>query len=338
MEIFGKNLDREVVIVAEIGVNHEGDLDTAIKLMQAAHGAGADAAKFQTFTPDRYASASDKARLERVSGFDLGEEGFRTLAAEAAKINFPIFSTAVSEDVMGLLDELFPAIKIASGDINFEPVIRAAAETGKPVFLSTGLATMDEITAAIEWFRDAAGVDDIRDRLVLMQCVSAYPTPIEEANVLSVPYLAEKTGLRTGYSNHVIGMEACLAAIAVGACALEVHFTDCKTGRDFRDHALSLDPDDLGLLVDMAPKVKAGLGVRDKGPQPCELENRQAVRKGVIAARDLKAGEVLCRDDLMFARPATEFAASEIDTLGGATLKEAVGKGELIARDNVELG
>jgi len=170
----------------------------------------------------------------------------------------------------------------------------------------------------------------VPEELILMHCVSAYPTPIEEANTLSIPYLAERTGLRVGYSNHVIGMEACLAAVAVGACALEVHFTDCKTGRDFRDHALSLDPDDLGRLVDMAPKVKASLGARDKAPQPCELENRQAVRKGVVAARDLKAGDVLSRDDLMFARPATEFPASDIDTLVGAALKEAVGKGELI--------
>ncbi|NQV84058.1 MAG: N-acetylneuraminate synthase family protein, partial [Rhodospirillales bacterium] len=211
MEIFGKILDREVVIVAEIGVNHEGNLDTAINLMRLARDAGADAAKFQTFTPERYASASDPARLERVTGFDLGEDGFRTLATEAAKIDFPIFSTAVSEDVMGLLDELFPAIKIASGDVNFEPVIRAAAKTGKPTFLSTGLATLDEVVAAVKWFRDEAGTDDIRDRLVLMQCVSAYPTPIEEANILAVPFLAEQTGLRVGYSNHVIGIQVCLA-------------------------------------------------------------------------------------------------------------------------------
>jgi len=338
MEIFGKILDREVVIVAEIGVNHEGNLDTAIELMRLARDAGADAAKFQTFTPERYASASDPARLERVTGFDLGEDGFRALAAEAAKIDFPIFSTAVSEDVIGLLDELFPAIKIASGDVNFEPVIRAAAKTGKPTFLSTGLATLDEVVAAVGWFRDEAGIDDIRNRLVLMQCVSAYPTPIEEANILAVPFLAEQTGLRVGYSNHVIGIQVCLAAIAVGASVLEVHFTDCKTGREFRDHALSCDPDDLKFLVATAPGIKACLGRAEKQRQPCELENLIAVRKGVVAAKDLAAGTSLSPEDLMFARPATEFPASEIGALAGATLKAGVGKGQLIARDNVEFG
>ncbi|MBI1986686.1 MAG: N-acetylneuraminate synthase family protein [Rhodospirillales bacterium] len=116
MQLFGKDLDRDVVIIAEIGVNHEGSLEAALNLLRLARKAGADAAKFQTFTPERYASASDPARLERVRGFDLGEKGFRRLAGEAAKHAFPIFSTAVSEDVVPLLAELFPAIKIASGE------------------------------------------------------------------------------------------------------------------------------------------------------------------------------------------------------------------------------
>src|SRR3990167_4475229 len=170
MELFGKNLDRDVVIIAEIGVNHEGDLEAALNLLRLAHQAGADAAKFQTFTPERYASASDPARLERVRGFDLGERGFRRIAEEAAKLDFPVFSTAVSEDVVPFIAELFPAIKIASGDIDFEPVIRAAARTRKPVILSTGLATAEEVDAAVDWFKDEAGAGDVRDRLILMQC------------------------------------------------------------------------------------------------------------------------------------------------------------------------
>ena len=336
MNLFGKDLDRNVPVIAEIGINHEGDLDAALKLMRLAREAGADAAKFQTFTPERYASASDPERLEKVRGFDLGKDGFRQLAEEAAKDGFPIFSTAVSEDVVPFLAELFPAIKIASGDIDFEPVIRAAAGTGLPVILSTGVSTAEEVDAAIGWFRDAAATRDIRDRLILMHCVSAYPTPIEEANTLSIPYLAERTGLRVGYSNHIVGPEACLAAVALGACVIEVHFTDCKTGREFRDHALSCDPDDLAGLVEMAPRIRASLGQPGKERQPSELPNLSAVRKGVVAARDLEAGRVLARDDLMFARPADEVPAAEIDSLPGARIKAAVDKGELIRRDNLE--
>ncbi|MFQ5764762.1 MAG: N-acetylneuraminate synthase family protein [Rhodospirillales bacterium] len=338
MKLFGKDLDRHVPVVAEIGVNHEGDLDAAAALMRLAFEAGADAAKFQTFTPERYASASDPARLERVRGFDLGEEGFRRLAEKAEKLGFPVFSSAVSEDVVPFLAGLFPAIKIASGDIDFEPVIRAAAGTGKPVILSTGLATEAEVDAAVGWFRDAAGSDDIRDRLVLMHCVSAYPTPIEEANTASIPYLRERTGLRIGYSNHIVGPEACLAAVALGACMLEVHFTDRKEGREFRDHALSCDADDLARLVEAVPRIRATVGRPGKDRQPSELENLAAVRKGVVAARDLAAGTVLAREDLMFARPASEFPAAEIDRLPGARLRAGVKKGELIERANVDFG
>jgi N-acetylneuraminate synthase/N,N'-diacetyllegionaminate synthase len=336
MRIFGKDVDREVVVVAEIGVNHEGSLDAAIRLMRLAREAGADAAKFQTFTPERYASSSDMARLKRVTGFDLGREGFRKLADEAAKLDFPIFSTAVSEDVIPFLDEMFPAIKIASGDIDFEPAIRAAAATGKPVFLSTGLATMDEVATAVGWFRDAAGTKDIRDRLILMHCVTAYPAPVEQANVQAVPYLAAKTGLRVGYSNHVIGLEACLGAVALGACALEVHFTDRKTGREFRDHQLSCDPDDMRRLLAMIGPLKASLGTAGKQRQPAEVDNLKVVRKGVVAARDMAAGTTLSRGDLMFARPATEIPAGEIESLPGARLKAAVRKGELITRANLD--
>jgi len=350
MQLFGKDLDQDVVVIAEIGVNHEGNLDAALNLLRLAREAGADAAKFQTFTPERYASASDPARLQRVRGFDLGKKGMRRLAEEAAKHAFPIFSTAVSEDVVPFLAELFPAIKIASGDIDFEPVIRAAAATGKAVILSTGLATTAEIDAAVGWFRDEAGTDDVRDRLILMHCVSAYPAPIEEVNLLSIPYLAERTGLRVGYSNHVVGPEACLAAVALGAPVIETHFTDRKTGRDFRDHALSCDPDDMAQLVEAIPKVKAdraylykatarvraGLGRRAKQRQPSEAANVKAFRKGVVAARDLAAGHVIGRDDLMFARPATEFPAPEVGKVVGARLKRPVKMGELIRRDNVD--
>lgn len=336
MELFGKNLDDAVPIVAEIGVNHEGDLETALTLMRLAHEAGADACKFQTYTPERFASASDPARLERVRGFDLGEAGFRRIAEEAGKLGFPVLSTAVTEDVVPFLAELFPAIKIASGDVNFEPVIRAAAGTGKPVILSTGLATEDEVETAVGWFKAAAGTDDVRERLVLLHCVSAYPTPVEQANVLAVPYLAGKTGLRVGYSNHVIGIEASLAAVALGACMIEIHFTDRKEDREFRDHALSCDPRDLAQLVEMAPRVRASLGAGGKPRQPCEEEGLVLFRKGVVAARDLAEGTVLKADDLMYARPATEFPAAEITSLEGRQLKAGVKKGELIRRDDVE--
>ena len=336
MRLFGKDLSTDVAIIAEIGVNHEGDADTALKLIHQARDAGADAVKFQTYTPERFVGTADSQRLERVRSFALADETFRALAQEGEKIGIPVFSAAISEDKMPLLAELFPAVKIASGDLDFEPVIRAAATTGLPTILSTGLGTVDEIDQAIAWFRDESGLDDVSDRLHLMHCVTAYPTPIEQANVLSVPYLAEHTGLSVGYSNHVIGLEACYAAIAVGASSIEVHFTDCKTGRDFRDHELSCDADDLAALVKAAPLIKQSLGVREKVRQPAEQPLLSAVRKGVVAARDLEAGTILAQDDLMFARPADEIPSGEVGALVGKRLGAAYKLGQSLRRADIE--
>lgn len=335
MKLFGRDLDKEIAIVAEIGVNHEGDLQTALRLLRLAAKSGADAVKFQTFTPDRYASASDPARLKRVTGFSLDCDAHLLLAREARQLGVEMFSTALSDDVVPFLAETFPAIKIASGDLDFEPVIRAAARTGRQMILSTGLGTEDEVLRAVGWVRDEVGETALRDRLILMQCVSAYPAPIEEASVLGMPFLAQLTGLRVGYSNHVIGPEACYAAAALGACMIEVHFTDAKTGREFRDHALSFEPADLEDLIEKVGRIRASLGTRDKKRMPSELPNLRAVRKGVVAARDLAAGIVLKAEDLMYARPQTEFAADEIGKLIGRTLGVPLARGELVPRKAV---
>jgi N,N'-diacetyllegionaminate synthase len=335
MELFGKNLDRDVVVVAEIGVNHEGNAAAAVDMIALAANAGADAVKFQTYTPERYTSASDPGRLERVKRFALEDADHHQLAEAAAKHGIGVFSTPLTEDVVPMLDRFFPVFKIASGDVTFEPVIRAAARTGKPLILSTGAATVEEIDRAVTWIDAETENVPISERLVLMHCVSAYPAPIEEANLRAIPYLAERYEVKVGYSNHVIGHEACFAAIALGAAVVEVHFTDRKSGRDFRDHELSFEPDDLAELVRRAPLIRSSLGQKGKPPQPSEEAGRALIRKGVVAARDLAAGRALSGDDLAYARPATEFAAAQLPTLIGRRLLSAVGKGELIARENL---
>ena len=335
MRLFGKVLVREVAVVAEIGVNHEGDVEAALRLVRLAAEAGADAVKLQSYTPERYTSASDPERLERVSRFALDEIAHRRIAAEARSLGIAFFSTPLTEDWVPLLAELGPAIKIASGDLTFEPVIRAAAATGKPVVLSTGLGTVAEIDRAVEWVKAEIGDAPLNQRLVPMHCVSAYPAPIEEANLSSVPFLADRYGVAAGYSNHVLGIEACLAAIALGAGLIEVHFTDRREGREFRDHHLSLEPEELARLVRLAPVIRASVGTYGKARQPSESPNLLAVRKGVVAARDLAAGTVLARSDLMFARPATEFASDEVERLVGHRLTRALERGALVPRGAV---
>jgi len=335
MKLFNRDLDREVAIIAEIGVNHEGDVEKAISLMRLAAEAGADAVKFQSYTSARFISADDAERLERVERFRIDEEAHRRLAREAAELDVTFFSSAITEDVVPLLDELCPALKIASGDIDFEPVIRACAKTGKPVILSTGTATIEDVDRAVAWFRSEIEDRDLREHLALMHCVSAYPVPLEEANLLGIQALADRHGLHTGYSNHVIGTAAVVGAIALGADIIEVHFTDQKEGRTFRDHQLSFDAEDLKYVTDLAQSLRAGLGAAEIGVQAVEAESAAAMRKGVVAAKAFASGEVIERNHLMFARPATEYASGDIENLIGGKATCDYRLGETIRRGTI---
>lgn len=322
-------------IIAEIGVNHEGNLQNALQLTKLACSAGADIVKFQSYSPERFVAANDAPRRERVQKFGLSKDDFLTIYQLSKSLGVQFMSTPITEDWVDTLNPLCPAFKIASGDITFKPVIQKAARTGKPLIISTGAATIEEIDQAVNWVREEVGKDSLKERLILMHCVSAYPAPIEQANILSIPFLKERYGLRVGYSNHVIGMSACLAAVALGADVIEVHFTDCKEGREFRDHALSFDQNDLKKFIQTANEIRKSLGKYSKEIQPCEKEGVSLMRKGIIAARDLKSGRILSEDDLMFARPATKFSSNEVSMLIGETLKSDVEQGYLIPRDAI---
>ncbi|MBP5856093.1 N-acetylneuraminate synthase family protein [Marivibrio halodurans] len=336
MRLFGKDTAREVVLIAEIGVNHEGDPEKAVDLLHLAARAGADAVKFQSYTPERFVTSEDAARLERVGRFALDEAAHRHLKAEADKAGVAFLSTPVTEDWVPLLAELGTAIKIMSGDLTSPATIRAAARTGLPVLLSTGGGRIDEVDRAVGWMREEVGEAALAGRLAVLHCVSAYPTPMEEANLLSIPFMtARYAPVTVGYSNHVIGPEAVLAAVALGARVVEVHFTDRKHGREFRDHALSADPADMAYLARTIPAIVDARGEWEKTPQPCEREAIAAIRKGVVAARDLPDGRRLAREDLMFARPGSEIPAMEIDRVIGKRLNRALAKGAILRRSDL---
>jgi N,N'-diacetyllegionaminate synthase len=335
MKLFGRNLETEVAVIAEVGVNHEGDVEVARDILRAAASAGADAVKFQSYTPERFVGTGDQARFDRVTRFGLDEAAHRSLAQTATELGIIFFSAAITEDWVPLIAELSPVIKIASGDLTFEPVIRAAAATGRQMIISTGNGNVEEIDQAVAWVRDEVGEDALADRLALLHCIAAYPTPIEQANVCAVPFLHERYGLATGFSNHIIGPEAVLAAVALGASIIEVHVTDRNTGRDFHDHALSFEADGLRDLIDRIGMVKASLGVYDKQPMECEVGIREAIRKGVVAGTDLAAGTTLSMENMMYARPGSEFPSNEATSLVGKTIRRDIKRGKVIARDNI---
>lgn len=323
---------KKIPIIVEIGVNHEGSLSSALNMMKLAREAGAKIIKFQSYTPSRYTCADNNERFQRVSKFAFTLESFLILKKEADNLGLQMLSTPVTEDWVERLSPLCPAFKIASGDITFKTVIEKVSKTGKEVIISTGASTIEEIDQAVGWVQDIVGENKLKERLTLMHCISSYPTPIDQANIKSIPFLKERYGLRVGYSNHVKGISACLAAVALGADIIEVHFTDKKENREFRDHALSFDQKDLIFFIKMAEEVQDSLGNYGKEPQPCEKESIPILRKGIIAARDLKKGEILSEEDVMFARPATEFSSNELSFLVGKPLKEDVGQGFLIKR------
>ena len=210
----------------------------------------------------------------------------------------------------------------------------SAARTQVPVILSTGTANEAEVATAVTWFREEAGEEAVRDRLVLLHCVSAYPTPMEDANLLAIPGMRKEFAPATiGYSNHVIGCEAPIAAVALGAKVVEVHFTDKKEGRAFRDHALSADPEDLRYLADVLPGVAAARGDGVKQPRACEHGMADAIRKGVVVAADLDKGHTLTQEDLMFARPAAHWPARDVDALIGRTLAQDLRRGMSVRPD-----
>jgi N,N'-diacetyllegionaminate synthase len=335
MKLFGKDLSKDLVVVAEAGVNHEGSAAAAVKLVGLAAEAGADAIKFQTYTPARFVSTTRAESLARVSKFRLDEEGHELVLAEGKRLGIPVFSSAITDDVVPFLAERFPAIKIASGDVDFEPVIRAAARQGKPVLLSTGNATIEEVDAAVGWVRDEVHDVPLNERLVLLQCTSSYPAPIEEANVATIPMLRARYQVPVGFSNHVMGPAACLAAVALGACLLEVHFTDQKEGRTFRDHQLSMTVQELSSLIETARLIRAALGSPEKSIQPSERGHSLDIRKGLVAARDMVEGTILSDDDLSYARPAIYFRSSQRGQLIGRRLKRGLASGAVITPDDL---
>lgn len=337
MNIFGKDLSEEILLIAEIGVNHEGSLEKAKELIGLAADAGADAVKFQSYTPEKFICADDAERLERVGRFGLSEIDHHELAKVAKDKNVYFFSSAISEDWVPLLAELGEAIKIASADITFEPVIRAAAATGRIVILSTGGSTIEEVDQAVEWVRDEVSDALLKDRLILLHCVSSYPTPMEEANLNSIPFMAARyPNITIGYSNHALGREVVNAAVVLGARVIEVHFTDEKEGRDFHDHKLSADAKDISYFAEMLPKLAKVGGAVDKKPQECEREIVPIIRKGLIAAKDLPVGHTLSATDLNYARPSTGFPASALPDVCGRILNVPIKAGYSLKPEMLE--
>jgi N,N'-diacetyllegionaminate synthase len=333
-----------VWIIAEAGVNHNGDPGLAIELIHAAKECGADCVKFQTFRADRLVTAlSPKAQyqlettqrsesqFEMLKKLELDVAAFARLAEACRKADITFLSTPYDEEDIALLESLdAPAYKIASA-LSVEPLLlERTAATGKPVLLSTGMCTLDECRVAVDTLRNA-GCDDI----VALQCTTDYPSRLEDANLRAIAGLREELGVPVGYSDHTQGLTATVAAVALGACAIERHFTlDCSLSGP--DHSASSDPAEMRELVRRVRDVERTLGSTAKSPTERELLNKTQMRRGIVAACNLPANRTLELDDLAFKRPLEGVSPDRYKDLIGRRLKRAVEQDKPIDWDDVE--
>jgi N,N'-diacetyllegionaminate synthase len=332
MKIANHDIADRVLIVAEIGNNHEGNFDVACHMVDAAADAGVDAVKFQTFKTRLFTSNADPARFERLSKFELTQAQFTELAARARKRGLIFFSTPLDLESAKFLEPLVDVFKVASGDNDFLPLIRQVCATGKPVIISTGLADLAHLKHVAEVAR-AAGAEG---RLAFLHCVCAYPAPPAEVNLRAIPMLAAELGCPIGWSDHTIGYEAALAAVALGARIVEKHFTLDKNFSAFRDHQLSADPPEMKLIVDGVRKIEVLLGKPEKRVQPSEEPNLKPARRSIAAATNLSRGHTLRAEDLIWVRPAIGLAPGQERQLLTRALARDVVAGEAITEKDVD--
>ena len=328
-----KYLDRTLVI-AEVGNNHEGDFTVACDLVDRAAETGVDAVKFQTFIPEHYCSVRDEARMATLNRFRLSYGQFADLADRARAKGLLFLSTPFDLESAAFLGTIVDAIKIASGDNTFYPLIRKAAETGKPMIISTGLADENDMIRAVACARDTWERLGTSPDLALLHCVASYPVPADQANLAAVRSMAAAfPDLTIGYSDHTIGPEAAVLAVALGARIIEKHFTLDTAFSDFRDHQLSADPAAMTALVAAVRHAEALMGTGVLGAMPCEEPMLTPVRRSVVAARDLNAGERIATADVTWVRPGGGIPPGGEDQVIGRRVRQAVAQGAMITSE-----
>lgn len=304
-----------VFIIAEAGVNHNGDIALAKKLIDAAAEAGVDAVKFQTWktellvTPDAVQAeyqtentGKEESQFAMLKRLELSYPEFEALKSYCEQKNIRFLSTpdeAVSAQFLNNLQDIF---KIGSGELTNIPYLAFIARLGKTVILSTGMGDMEEIHTAVRTLKEN-GLEN--HQIKILHATTEYPTPMEEVNLRAMLQIQRETGLEVGYSDHTLGIEVPVAAVALGAKVIEKHFTLDKN-MEGPDHRASLDPQELKAMVVAIRNVEKALsGSGIKEPTPSEMKNKPIVRKSIVAGRSIKAGEVLSEENLAIKRPGT---------------------------------
>jgi N,N'-diacetyllegionaminate synthase len=332
-----------VFIIAEAGVNHNGSLDLALRLVDAAKASGADAVKFQTFRADLLATRSAhkapyqerttahaESQFEMLQRLELDAAAHQRIIDHCRELGIQFLSSPFDTQSADLLAKMaVPMFKVPSGEITNLPFLQHLADKGRPLILSTGMSTLGEVEEAVHVLQSAGA-----SQLTLLHCVTEYPAPYAEVNLRAMQTLKCAFGLPVGYSDHTPGIEIAIAAVALGAEVIEKHFT-LDRSLPGPDHAASLEPVELQQMVGSIRHVEAALGTGIKAPAPCELPNLSVARKSVVAARSLPAGHQLETGDLDIKRPGNGLAPKLLPTLIGHTLRAGLAKDEIISWDHL---
>jgi N,N'-diacetyllegionaminate synthase len=331
---------KKILIIAEAGVNHNGDINLAKQLVDVAAAAGADSVKFQTFSADRQvtqnarkaeyqiqATSSSESQYEMLSKLELSESMHRELIEHCKNRNIEFLSTAFDIESVNLLISLGQKIfKIPSGEITNLPYLRHIGQFGKKVILSTGMSTLGDVELAIDALEHAG---THRSNITALHCTTEYPTPMYEVNLQAMESIRSAFDIDVGYSDHTQGIEASIAAAALGASVIEKHFT-IDSNLPGPDHKASLEPDQLKAMVDAIRNVEIALGDGIKRPTPSEVKNKSIVRKSIVAMRAIKAGEIFTVENLTAKRPGYGISPMRWDDVLGQSARRDFLVDELI--------
>lgn len=331
-------------VIAEAGVNHNGDVSLALDLVDRAAEAGANAVKFQTFKANKLVTRgapkaryqneitdSSESQYDMIEKLELSENEYDTIIKRCGEKGITFLSTPFDRESADFLEGLgVPAYKISSGDLNNGPLLAYIARKGKPVILSTGMSTIHEVEEATQLL-ERSGCTHI----ALLHCVSSYPAPADQVNLRAIETLRERFEYPVGYSDHTVGIEIPLAAAALGAVIIEKHFT-LDRSLPGPDHRASLEPGELAAMVSGIRIVEAALGDGVKQPVPAEKDVMEVARRSVVASRAISKGSVICEDDLSILRPGTGINPMQIDRVIGRTAARDIPAGELIMWDMLQ--
>lgn len=338
-------MSTKTLIIAEAGVNHNGDINQAKRLIDAAADAGADYVKFQTFKADKLVSPEakkaeyqsknigdyDNSQYDMLKKLELSHEDHLELMNYCAEKNIQFFSTAFDVDGVYYLNDLgLKLFKVPSGEITNYPYLKAIASFNKPVILSTGMCTNEEIRDAITLLTNE-GLK--KEMITILHCNTEYPTPMADVNLKAMLAIKSDFGVETGYSDHTLGIEVAVAAVAIGATVIEKHFTLDKT-LPGPDHVASLEPDELKQMVQAIRNIELALsGSGIKEPSESEKKNIAIVRKSLHFSRDLEAGHILTDSDIIALRPGNGISPMKIMSYVGRVLKTAVKEKTLLTEN-----